>query len=228
MNKYLVVVAGGKGLRVGGAIPKQFLPIGGEPILMHTLRAMNGALAPKRIVVVLPESHMEHWRRICEGHHFDVPHEMVIGGDTRWQSVKNGLATLPDDGLVAIHDGVRPFVAVKVVQGCAEAAKEHGGAIPTLPLNDSLRQLDGDNSFIVHRSSYLAVQTPQIFRTAELKHAYERPYSEEYTDDAAVYEADGGVVSLIRGNRENIKITHSSDLLFANALLSSPMREKYS
>ena len=172
-------------------------------------------------MVVLPASQQAYWKALCQEFHIDIPHRIASGGETRFHSVHNGLALLPDEGLVAIHDGVRPLVAHTVIERCFATAQEYGGAIPTLPLTDSLRQLGPDGSSqAVDRSRFVAVQTPQTFRCREIKEAYDQPYRETFTDDASVYEAAGYAPRLVEGNRENLKITLPIDLALAEILLA--------
>ena len=223
---HVIIVAGGKGLRMGSELPKQFLPIGGKPVLMHTIeqfRAYSGAL---NIVLVLPKEQQEYWRRLCKEHAFEVRHTVVDGGETRFHSSRNGLLSLklnPDD-IIAIHDGVRPFVSVEVITNCFKTAKEQGACIPTIAVVDTLRYVGNDGSACGHnvlRSDYRIVQTPQVFRADLLCEAFNQPYSENFTDDASVVEAIGQKVAMVEGNRENIKITSPFDLAIASALLNS-------
>ncbi|MBQ6064885.1 MAG: 2-C-methyl-D-erythritol 4-phosphate cytidylyltransferase [Prevotella sp.] len=219
---YIIIVAGGKGLRMGGDIPKQFMNIGGEPVLMHTIRRFREYSETLQIIVVLPHDQQAYWHRLCQEHRFDVPHHVVDGGETRFHSSKNGINAIPDDaeGVVGIHDGVRPFVSVEVIDRCFETARDEYACIPVLPVTDTLRYIDqhggGKN---VLRSDYRIVQTPQTFDIALLKQAFNRPYQESFTDDASVVEALGCQVQMVEGNRENIKITTPFDLVVAEALM---------
>lgn len=219
---YIIIVAGGKGLRMGGDIPKQFMKIGGEPVLMHTLRRFREYSEKLNIILVLPHDQQGYWQQLCQQHHFDVEHQVVDGGETRFDSSKNGLSAIPDDaeGVVGIHDGVRPFVSVEVIDRCFETARDEYACIPVLPMTDTLRYIDphggGKN---VMRSDYRIVQTPQAFDIALLKQAFNRPYQESFTDDASVVEALGCQVQMVEGNRENIKITTPFDLAVAETLM---------
>ena len=219
---YIIIVAGGKGLRMGGDIPKQFMNIGGEPVLMHTIRRFREYSETLQIIVVLPHDQQAYWHRLCQEHRFDVSHHIVDGGETRFHSSKNGINAIPDDaeGVVGIHDGVRPFVSVEVIDRCFETARDEYACIPVLPVTDTLRYIDqhggGKN---VLRSDYRIVQTPQTFDIALLKQAFNRPYQESFTDDASVVEALGCQVQMVEGNRENIKITTPFDLVVAEALM---------
>ena len=219
---YIIIVAGGKGMRMGSELPKQFIPIGGKPVLMHTITQFHTYDAALQIILVLPESQQTYWKGLCETHNFTIPHTIVNGGATRFESAKNGLSAIPDDedGLVGIHDGVRPFVSSKVIAACFEAAREEFAAIPVLPLTDSIRYIDthggGKN---VQRADYRIVQTPQVFDISLLKRAYSQPYQPHFTDDASVVETLGCHVSMVEGNRENIKLTTPFDLKVAEILL---------
>lgn len=226
MRKYAVIVAGGKGLRMGGEIPKQFIPVKGRPVLMRTLEVFHSCDKATDIILVLPASQKDYWRELCREYGFVVPHRLAEGGETRFHSVANGLALVPDDcseALVAVHDGVRPFVSADVIVACDEAALRCGAAIPVADVVDTLRYVETDvagGSRTVDRTRYRLVQTPQVFQAGLLKRAYGREYSPAFTDDASVVEAMGVEVELVRGNRENIKITTPFDLKVAEALLS--------
>lgn len=229
----VIIVAGGKGLRMGGDLPKQFLPIGGRPVLMHTLEAFERAIPGIQIVLVLPKDQQDFWRDLCEQHHLTLPHTIATGGETRFHSVLNGLKALPaqpstlnpQPSLVAVHDGVRPFVSEDVIRRCFAAARDHAAVVPVVPVVETLRQIDisapngADMSVTVNRSLYRLVQTPQTFQLPLLLRAYEQPYTEAFTDDASVVEALGHPITLVEGNRENIKITTPFDLTIAEALL---------
>ena len=220
---YLIVVAGGKGLRMGGDVPKQFQLLGGLPILMHTLNRMQEAAPDATLILVLPEQQQSYWKALCTQYRFTVPHLLANGGETRFHSVQNGLALVPDDaqGVVGIHDGVRPFVSAQVIQRCMQKANEHGAVIPVIPVVDTVRQLTGDGSCTVNRDHYKLVQTPQTFRIDVIKKAYLQPYHAGFTDDASVVEAMGCAVTLVEGNRENIKITTPFDKLVGEMLVQN-------
>lgn len=224
MMDYCIIVAGGKGMRMGSEIPKQFLPVAGKPVLMRTIERFYEYSESLHIILVLPESQQVYWKTLCEEYHFSIPHEIANGGDTRFQSSKNGLALVPDDaeGVVGIHDGVRPFVSVNVIDECFETAREEYAALPVLPVTDTLRYIDknggGRN---VLRSDYRIVQTPQVFDISLAKQAFAQAYQESFTDDASVIESLGCQVAMVEGNRENIKITTPFDLKVAEALVSA-------
>lgn len=221
MDKYAIIVAGGKGLRMGGDLPKQFIPVGGIPILMRTLKAFHKADQDTHLILVLPIDQQEYWIQLCEDYHFDIPHKIVNGGETRFHSVSHGLEAIPEnvEGVVAVHDGVRPFVSSEVIQQCFQTAWERGSAVPVVPVVETVRQLlpEGD-SLTVDRNVYRLVQTPQTFPISVLKEAYRQPYTPFFTDDASVVEEYGANIVLVDGNRENIKITTPSDLAYAEFL----------
>lgn len=218
---YVIIVAGGKGLRMGSDIPKQFLPIGGKPVLMRTLerfRAYDDAL---QIILVLPEAQQAYWRELCGQYHFDVEYQLANGGQTRFHSVQNGLALVPDEaeGVVGVHDGVRPFPSIEVIRNCYETARTKKAVIPVIPVVETVRHLEGDKSVTVPRGEYRLVQTPQTFDIQLLKAANRQPYNDGFTDDASVVESYGFEITLVEGNRENIKITTPYDLKIAEVLL---------
>jgi len=221
MKQYAIIVAGGKGSRMGVDLPKQFLPVGGKPVLMHTLDVFYHYNSDIRLILVLPKDQQTYWSRLCGENHFFVPHLVVNGGQTRFHSVKNGLACIKEPGLVAVHDGVRPFVSLQVIDRCYRLAEETHAVVPVIDVVDSLREIDGDGSKAVAREKYRAVQTPQVFESELLKKAYEQPYQPAFTDDASVVEALGFPICLAEGNRENIKITTPFDMKIAQVLVES-------
>ena len=216
----ILIVAGGRGTRLGGPQPKQFLELAGRPVLMHTLEAFDRWDASARLIVVLPEDQIETWKRLCEAHVFGRIHRVVAGGETRFHSVRNGLDDVASDGLIAVHDGVRPLVAPSVIAACFAAAADGGAAVPVVPVVESVREVDADGgSRPVDRARLRVVQTPQVFRADVLRAAYCLPYDPRFTDDASVVEASGVAVRLVPGNRENIKLTTPMDLLLAEQLM---------
>ena len=218
---YIIIVAGGKGLRMGSDIPKQFLPIGGKPVLMRTLERFREYSDDIQIILVLPEAQQEYWHQLCDEYHFDVEYTLANGGQTRFHSVQNGLAKVPDDaqGVVGVHDGVRPFPSIEVIKNCYETARTAKAVIPVIPVVETVRHLDGDSSLTVPRDQYRLVQTPQTFDIQLLKSANRQPYNDGFTDDASVVEAFGHKITLVEGNRENIKITTPYDLKIAEVLI---------
>jgi 2-C-methyl-D-erythritol 4-phosphate cytidylyltransferase len=218
LKKFAVLVAGGQGSRMGHEVPKQFLPLNGKPILLHTLEKFSGIA--DEIVVVLPDSHIAYWKELCLGFENPVSHKIVAGGETRSASVLNGLNSLEDDGLVVIHDAVRPLVSKALIQTVFSAALIHGSAIPVTPIRESLRMKRDSVSIPVERDEFLAVQTPQCFMISKLQEAYSLTNGAAFTDDATVYGNAGYSIHTIPGEHANIKITYREDLLFATALTS--------
>jgi 2-C-methyl-D-erythritol 4-phosphate cytidylyltransferase len=217
---YIIIVAGGKGLRMGSDIPKQFLPIGGKPVLMRTLERFREYSADLQIILVLPEAQQAYWQELCEKYDFKVKYQLANGGQTRFHSVQNGLALVPDDaeGVVGVHDGVRPFPSIEVIKNCYETARTAKAVIPVIPVVETVRHLEGDSSVTVPRGDYRLVQTPQTFDIQLLKAANRQPYNDGFTDDASVVESYGHAITLVEGNRENIKITTPYDIIVAEAL----------
>ncbi len=218
---YAVIVAGGKGVRMGASVPKQFLPINGLPIIMHTIKRFREYDNNLKIIVVLPKEQHEYWNELCKNYHFTAAYAVADGGETRFHSVKNGLALIPDDteGVVGIHDGVRPFPSIDVIHNCYETARTAKAVVPVIPVVETLIYVDGQGgSETVPRDDYRLVQTPQTFDISLLKRAYEQPYKECFTDDASVVNGIGQKITLIEGNRENIKITTPFDLRMARIL----------
>ena len=225
MKKYAIIVAGGKGLRMGGELPKQFIPVEGRPVLMRTLDTFHACDNSIQIILVLPRDHQPYWQELCHEYQFSVPHRIADGGATRFHSVQNGLALVDTpEALVAVHDGVRPFVAHEVINLCYREAELHGAVVPVIPVVETVRQLVDQTSVTVSRDAYRLVQTPQTFNAALLRRAYEQPYRDAFTDDASVVEALGAAVQLVEGNRENIKLTTPFDLIVARALLAAEVQ----
>lgn len=218
MKKHIIIVAGGKGLRMGGDIPKQFLPVCGKPVLMRTLEAFHVYDASIHLILVLPVSQQAYWKQLCEEYQFNLAHEIADGGETRFHSVKNGLALIKEDGLVGVHDGVRPFVSQEVIARCYDEALSLKAVIPVIGVVETVRHLTEGGSETVPRDQYKLVQTPQVFDVALLRRAYEQTYTDMFTDDASVVEALGKKVYLVEGNRENIKLTTPFDLKLAELL----------
>ncbi len=220
MKRYVVVVAGGKGLRMGGNIPKQFVPVKGRPVLMRTLEAFRRACPDMELIVVLPADQQAYWRQLCADKGFTLSHRIATGGETRFHSVRNGLALIPDEeGVVGVHDGVRPFVSAAVIERCYAEAEAGKAVVPVLPVVETVRRLSANGaSETVPRDNYRLVQTPQVFPVALLKRAYRQPFTPFFTDDASVVEALGEQVALVEGNRENIKLTTPFDLQVAEVL----------
>ena len=217
----MIIVAGGKGLRMGSDIPKQFLPIANKPVLMRTLERFREYSANLQIILVLPEAQQDYWQELCRQYGFQVEYQLANGGQTRFHSVQNGLALVPDDaeGVVGVHDGVRPFPSIEVIRNCYETARTAKAVIPVIPVVETVRHIEGEGSVTVPRGDYRLVQTPQTFDIQLLKAANRQPYNDGFTDDASVVESYGHQITLVEGNRENIKITTPYDMKIAEVLI---------
>ncbi|MFQ5335449.1 MAG: 2-C-methyl-D-erythritol 4-phosphate cytidylyltransferase [Flavobacteriales bacterium] len=221
MNRWAVIVAGGRGERMKAAVPKQFIPLAGKPLLMHTMEAFHSVEKDIQIILVLPSEHIDAWSARCAAHHFNIPHITASGGATRFHSTCAGMEAVQGHGVVAVHDGVRCLISPGLINRCYTEAEEHGNAVPCVPLKDSIRQVAEDGNRQADRDAFAAIQTPQCFKTEILKKALEQDYSEEYTDEASCVERLGHSIHLIPGEVRNIKITTEEDLLFAQACLES-------
>ena len=216
MKKIALIVAGGKGERMNADIPKQFLLLNDLPILMHTLNAFTDF--DKRILV-LPQSQIENWKTLCGEYNFALKHMLVAGGINRFGSVQNGLRKVDEGSIVAIHDGVRPLISKNLTNKLIATTKKGIGVVPVVPVKDSLRKVDGNNSKAVSRSSLYKVQTPQCFFASTIKDAYKQNFSLFFTDDASVLESNGGKIITILGEGKNIKITTNEDLRIAEVFM---------
>jgi len=219
MKKFVIIVAGGSGRRMGSEIPKQFLELCGKPILVHTIQVFYDFDPECELILVLPEAQQEYWKELCLKHSFTLPHRIVSGGENRFNSVQNGLKLIDEEGIVFIHDGVRPLVSRQTIEKCYRLAQKNGNAIPVLPMNESLRKSEGKDSISVDRTLYFSVQTPQTFQINLIQIAYQQSFDTSFTDDASVAEKAGFPVFMVEGNRENIKITNPTDLIVAEAFL---------
>lgn len=215
MKKYAIIVAGGSGSRMRSNLPKQFIEIGGLPVLMHTLIRFKEAFADIDLILVLPESQFDFWEELCQKHHFTVAHQLVKGGNSRFQSGKNGLAVIEADGIVAVHDGVRPFVSTDIIRESFEVAQAKGTAVVSVASKDSVRV----NGQAIDRQTVRLIQTPQTFQVSIIKKAFETEELSTFTDDASVVEFAGFDINLIEGSYENIKITTPEDLEWAEIIL---------
>lgn len=217
MQKAAVLVAGGRGTRMGAPISKQYLPIAGLPILMHTLSVFHQVDSAIELILVIPKDDFAYWNELCQKFQFQIPHQLVAGGNSRFQSVKNGISAISfEEGLVAIHDGVRPFVNESVIQESFDKAAETGSAVAVIALKDSIRKLTDDGkNFYQERQYFRLVQTPQTFDLKRIRKAFQVTELPQFTDDATVYEHQGWEVTLISGNPENIKITTPEDMDYA-------------
>lgn len=219
LKKYAIIVAGGSGTRMNSPVPKQFLKLNGLPVLMHTISKFDDLRMGIEIILVIPNHILTDWQELCKQFNFTTPVKLAVGGETRFHSVKNGLAMIKEDGLVAVHDAVRPLVDQKTIIAAYKAAEMYGNAVPAIPLNDSIRQIESTKSIAVDRARYCIIQTPQCFTTDVLRKAYLKEYKFIFTDDATVVESTGEKIHLIDGTPGNIKITTPQDLVLAEALL---------
>lgn len=217
--EYIIIVAGGKGLRMGSDIPKQFLPICGKPVLMRTIERFREYSKDIHVILVLPKAQQEYWANLCDEYHVHEKYEIADGGETRFHSVRNGLSLIPDnaEGTVGVHDGVRPFPSVEVISRCYEVAQTAKAVIPVTQVVETLRHVEEKRNVL--RSDYRLVQTPQVFDIQTLKEAYRQEYKDSFTDDASVVERIGREVTMVEGNRENIKITTPFDIKIAESIL---------
>ncbi len=221
MKRQLIIVAGGSGKRMGLEIPKQFVNIKGKPLLMWTAELFMKCRIAAPFILVLPQCYFELWSELCQKHNFLLSYKLVEGGNTRFQSVFNGLNEIEDNSVVAIHDGVRPFVSASVVENAFIVAQHKGNAVPAIEIKESVRKIENGENTVYHRNLLRIVQTPQVFNSAIIKKAYHQKFTDEFTDDASVVEHLGYKINLIEGNFENIKITTPSDLDIASAMMKN-------
>jgi len=217
---YIVLVAGGKGLRMGSETPKQFHLVDGRPLLMRTFDAFSAFYDKAEFLLILPELEIGRWRHLCVNYDFQIPHRIVEGGPTRYHSVKNALNFVENKSLVFIHDAVRPLVSSETITACLQVARVHGTAIPVAPVTDSLRKVENGISQALARDKFRLVQTPQVFRAEILKKAYQQSYRDDFSDDAAVVESTGLSLHLVEGSVDNIKVTRLGDLGYVEAVLA--------
>ena len=220
MKRYAIIVAGGRGQRMKSSVPKQFLELNHKPVLMHTIEKFYSVSSSIHIVVVLPKSYHGVWITLCDKHQFNIPHQICEGGSTRFQSVKKGLAHCKEEGIIAVHDGVRPLIHSELIQKLYHEAKSNSAVIPVFPVLESIRKSDEAGSIALDRNKYYTVQTPQCFSSKLLQDAYQQNEKETFTDDASVVEALGIQVHHFKGDRTNIKLTSPEDFIFAEGLLN--------
>ncbi len=204
---------------MNAGVPKQFLLLSGKLVLMHTIQRFFEADSSAEIIVALPKNEIGTWKELCAEHVFKISHQLTEGGETRFHSVKNALTLVKEKSMVAIHDGVRPFVSVDLINRSFSEAGQFGNAVPAIPVNDSIRKVDADRNEIADRNSLVAIQTPQCFTSETLKEAYATDYRDIFTDDANVVEFHGQSIHLIEGERENFKITYPVDLILGEEIL---------
>ena len=219
MKRSTIIVAGGTGKRMGAPVPKQFLVLKGKPVLCRTIEAFHRADPEMRLIVVLPKEQVDSWKTLCIGHGFTIDHTVVAGGTERFHSVREGLREVKHEGLVAVHDGVRPLVSVELITRCFAAADQLGAAIPVVPVSSSVREIVGESSRALDRSHLRIVQTPQCFRVPLLRKAFELPYDPAFTDEATLVERTGTTVHLVEGEERNIKLTTPGDLRVVEGLM---------
>ncbi len=220
MLRHAIILGGGVGNRMEMQIPKQFIPILGKPILMHTIENFKKFDSKIEIIVVLPEAHILLWKNLCNEFKFDIEHQIVRGGKERFFSVQNAVEHIPNDSIVLIHDGVRPLVSHETIDRVLQAAYEKGTAIPYIDLNESIREITSTGSQALDRSKFKIIQTPQGFKSELIKKAYQIEYNPNFTDDASVIEAQGIEINMVLGNQRNIKITRPLDLSIAESLMT--------
>ena len=218
-DKSVIIVAGGSGSRMKSDIPKQFLPVAGMPVIMHTIRAFLKYEKGIEVIIALPEGYFQFWKELCEKFHFNADHLLSKGGETRFHTVRNALALVNDDRIVAIHDAVRPLVSQRMIEEGFRDALTFGNAVPAITVSESVRWSEGRKNHPINRDHLRMVQTPQVFDAGLIKRAYQRVNKEIFTDDASVLEAMGETIHLFEGTHENIKITYPYELLFAETLL---------
>lgn len=218
-DQYVIIVGGGTGARMGSEIPKQFLPVKERPIILHSIEKFLIFNKQINLIIVLPEAEFSRWNDICKKFQFSIPHKLVCGGNTRFESVRNGLAEIKENGVVAVHDAVRPLVSIDTIKRCFSEAKLKGTCIPVMPISESLRRINKSGTQAVNRIDFVTVQTPQVFEISILKKAYEHEFSDDFTDDASLVERDGIEIYYVEGNPENIKITRQIDIQLAELLI---------
>jgi 2-C-methyl-D-erythritol 4-phosphate cytidylyltransferase len=227
MKKYAIIVAGGTGTRVLGEVPKQFMLLSGKPVILYSIEAFYAFDPTIQIILVIHPDYLFFWEQMIGEFKISIPFQVVSGGKTRFDSVKNGLKLIEDDGLVAIHDAARPVISAEFIGRLFSVTSTFGSAIPVVAINDTIRIIDGDSSRQQDRTFLRAVQTPQLFKVSELQRAYLQAYQANFTDDGSVMEAAGFPVKLTEGRQGNLKITHLVDIAVAEVLLKSLTTEKH-
>lgn len=218
-EKHVLILAGGDGKRVDGYVPKQFLLIGGIPLLFHTFNSflfLNGV----KFTLVINSSYVDYWNKLCSSTGFNIPHKIAEGGPTRFHSVKRGLRYIPDDSLVLIHDAARPFVSEETINRVIDVAVLKGNAVPAIKVVDSIREINAPHNKCINRNKLRAIQTPQGFKAKTIKKGYDQSYIETFTDDASVMESMGERINLVEGNSENIKISNPIDFVVGEGILN--------
>jgi 2-C-methyl-D-erythritol 4-phosphate cytidylyltransferase len=221
VDQIAIIVAGGSGKRMNTRIPKQFLLLDGDPVLMRSVRAFHQYNPEMQLIIVLPPDQISYWKTLCDNHAFNIPHRIVEGGKTRHHSVKNALEKVRPGCLVAVHDGVRPLISKVLIKTCFDTAGIFGNAVPAVELSESIRRVKGRKNISTDRSEFRLVQTPQVFKSEILIEAFRQPYNDDFTDEATLVESAGHLIHLVKGESENIKITTTTDMWFATAILES-------
>jgi 2-C-methyl-D-erythritol 4-phosphate cytidylyltransferase len=221
LEQIAIIVAGGSGKRMNSDIPKQFLLLNGDPVLMRAVRAFHNYNPEMELIIALPEEHTRYWEKLCKKHNFEIPHQIVHGGETRHDTVKNSMVNIKPGSLVAIHDGVRPLVSIPLIRACFDTAAVLGNAIPVVELSESIRQLKGEKNFSADTSLFRLVQTPQVFQSDQLIDAFSKNEKTGFTDEASLVESAGHRIHLVRGLAENIKITTALDMCIASSFLEN-------
>lgn len=221
MKKFVVIVAAGAGKRFGEKFPKQFELLHGKPLLMHSIKAFYEADKNTHIIIVIPKDFVNRWKDLCAEHDFTIFHKIIEGGPERFHSVKNGLSLVQNQGLVAVHDGVRPLVNQSIIKNAFRMAEKYGAVVPVIEVSDSIRTVEGGTHKHSDRKKLRLVQTPQVFTCAILKKAYQLQYDDRFTDDATVVETSGERILLVEGSSENMKVTSPTDMIIAEALLKA-------
>ncbi len=219
MKKYAIIVAGGTGTRMHGEVPKQFMLLSGKPVILYSIEAFFDFDPEIQIILVLHPEYREYWKQICKDFKISIPTKIAPGGETRFKSVRNGLELVGDNGLVAVHDAARPVINEVFIRSLFSEAEKYGSAMPGVPLNDTIRLLEGETSHQLDRTFLRAMQTPQVYEISELKRAYEQPFQPQFTDDASVMQSAGFPLHLTEGRPSNIKITSPEDMGLAEVLL---------
>lgn len=220
MRNYAIIVAGGTGSRMKGEVPKQFMLLNGKPVILYSIEAFYAYDPSVQIILVIHPDYLSLWQKLIREFKMSIPFKVAEGGQTRFDSVKNGLKLIEDDGFVAIHDAARPSISADFLKELFAAASTYGSAIPVVPVTDTIRIIEGDTSHQQDRTFLRAIQTPQVFKVSELQRAYNQPYELNFTDDGSVIESAGFPVHLAEGRRENIKITHLEDIAVAEVLMN--------
>lgn len=223
LRRLAIIVAGGSGTRMGTDLPKQFMLLAGKPIMMHTIEKFHQSNC--EIILVLNVDFHDQWNELCKTYSFEIPHKLIKGGRNRFESVKNGLKSISENALVAIHDAVRPLIELDTINNAFDCADKNGNAVVVVTSKDSLRKVENDTSYSVPRSDYFIVQTPQIFDKNTLDKAYKEEFRNEFTDDASVVEKLGVKIHLVEGKQSNIKITYKEDLAIAETILKLRVKD---